>query len=277
MRTYALIGFFVILIVALSTLLIIQGFMSVRKTVPPTKPVPTQQPYNMNNQAHLFLKSDRGPLFSSLEPMTVSVVANSNDRDIVSFDIVLLFDPKKVKYIEEKSTDPNFQIFTRPSEGQLIITGVRKLGSTPSALPNTTLTELSFEPLVKEPFDIKLQFTPGNKKDSNLIDKESQDILQSVQNLHQGVGESLSLSLKQKKSIANDLSITLTEATDRAAQCIDRLSQATVVVEQGTERRELHFRFGGIAGFNEDTASAFGYTFEIQTLGKGTVDLLYGK
>jgi hypothetical protein len=44
------------------------------------------------------------------------------------------------------------------------------------------------------------------------------------------------------------------------------METASIEVIKGNERRLIDFRFGGIAGFQEDTAKAFDYVFIMREL-----------
>ncbi len=71
------------------------------------------------------------------------------------------------------------------------------------------------------------------------------------------------------------LEITLLSSNVSPPQCADCMEQARIQVKQGEETVRLNFRFGGIAGFHDDTAQAFGYTFIVRELKKDSVVLEY--
>lgn len=62
------------------------------------------------------------------------------------------------------------------------------------------------------------------------------------------------------------LTVTLISSNLTPQNCADCMEQAKIQVKKDTETIRLNFRFGGIAGFHDDTASAFGYTFIVKEL-----------
>lgn len=60
--------------------------------------------------------------------------------------------------------------------------------------------------------------------------------------------------------------LRLLRSTVSFPQCADCMETASVEVIKGNERRLIDFRFGGIAGFHEDTAKAFDYVFIMREL-----------
>lgn len=71
--------------------------------------------------------------------------------------------------------------------------------------------------------------------------------------------------------------LRLVNSTKSFPNCADCMETAHVEVVKGNESRTLDFRFGGIAGFYEDTAKAFDYTFILRELLDNSVIVEYEK
>ncbi len=75
----------------------------------------------------------------------------------------------------------------------------------------------------------------------------------------------------------NEETLRLIESAVSFPNCADCMETAVVEVIQGNESRTLTYRFGGIAGFHDDTMEAFGYTFILRELLDESVTIEYEK
>lgn len=265
------------LILGISTVVIVQNIVQKRNTVIRSEIVPTQTPLKIDDQPRIYLQREEGVLYRTGQPIIVSIYGNSKGKPLVGYDIVLQYDKNKAEYMKYENQNPNFEVFARPSDNQLLLTGIKSLDREPFILENVKLAEVTFTPISGEPLEFGFEFLPGNKKDTNLIDADSADVLHSVQGMTLKPAQVKTLRLNDSVPLSGGLVATLTKVELAQSLCLDCLSQATVEIQNGVEIEELVFRFGGIVGFHESSAEAFGYTFELATLQTGAVELLYGK
>lgn len=86
--------------------------------------------------------------------------------------------------------------------------------------------------------------------------------------------------LEEGKTISfdnNSGSLRLLKSTTSFPQCYDCMETASLEVIQGNQRKLVNFRFGGIAGFHDDTAKAFDYVFVLRELLDNSVVVEYEK
>lgn len=82
------------------------------------------------------------------KPTKVTVVANSEGKDVVGYDVILPLSPAEISNVSVKSLVPDFQIFTNESEEYLAVTGIKGLTSkNVNVLSETPLIEITFTPL----------------------------------------------------------------------------------------------------------------------------------
>lgn len=58
---------------------------------------------------------------------TVTVLANSGQKNIVGYDLILYYDPLAVKFVEAKSLLPDFQIYSYDRGNYIVVTAVKGL------------------------------------------------------------------------------------------------------------------------------------------------------
>ncbi len=71
--------------------------------------------------------------------------------------------------------------------------------------------------------------------------------------------------------------VRLIQATESFPGCADCMETARIEITNGSESRMVDFRFGGIAGFHEDTASVFDYYLKIRDLTEDSTIIEYRK
>ncbi len=74
-----------------------------------------------------------------------------------------------------------------------------------------------------------------------------------------------------------DVTIRLLQSQTMPPNCYDCMEQAKAEVIKGSETQMIEFRFGGFAGFHDDTAQAFGYQFIVRELKENSVTIEYMK
>ncbi|MDH7476326.1 MAG: cohesin domain-containing protein [Microgenomates group bacterium] len=151
------------------------------QNIPEVSPVPTV----IQEKGVLSLKSKTGKTnFSVGQTITLVVNAYSDNKPITGYDAVIKTDDNLLKYLGQKSLNPNFQLFTSVKPNQIYLTGVKKLNTNEEIVfDNTDIAELTFKVLKSGTINLGLDFVPGSKKDSNLIDNQSADQLGKVEGI----------------------------------------------------------------------------------------------
>lgn len=131
----------------------------------------------------IYLKTKDGKnIYTTSEQINLVVYASSDEKSITGYDIVINYDPKKVKFISNNNLLSNFQIFPYDGKGKVMLTGIKKISSNvSSSFADTILGEIVFQPLASGNISFLPEFIPGSKKDSNLIDSENKEVLGKVE------------------------------------------------------------------------------------------------
>ncbi len=118
------------------------------------------------------------------ESITLVIKATSVDA-IVGYDVVLPVDQKGMALLAKKEINPDFQFLATLSKSNLSITGSKKLSvKTPTYLKDSPLFELVIKLVKKGTLIFKPVFiAPGKTSDSNLINSNTDDVLQDTTSL----------------------------------------------------------------------------------------------
>lgn len=118
------------------------------------------------------------------QQLEVDILANSNNTPIVGFDFVLKFDNVNLQFLNAKSLNDDFDIRVNTKQKNLLrVTGFKKIGITQdSILKDSSVVSMTFKPLKKGDYKMDFVFVKGETGDTNLIDKNGNDILGEVDN-----------------------------------------------------------------------------------------------
>lgn len=157
----------------------LKGGMSSIITSYPTAPI-------VLGNGKIYLKTKDGKnTYAVSEQINLVVYASSDEKSITGYDVVINYDPKKVKFIINNNLLSNFQIFPYDGKGKFMLTGIKNISSNVSSVfVNTALTEIVFQPLVSGNISFLPEFIPGSKKDSNLIDGGNKEVLGKVEGVN---------------------------------------------------------------------------------------------
>lgn len=126
--------------------------------------------------------------FSKNEIIPIDIYGFSQNKNITGFDIVIKYDPKKIKYLSSKGILDNFVYVVKEDKkiGNLKITAFKKIDDTTSSakLDETKLISLDFSGLVSGKHSLSMEYKKGESSDSNLITENNLDILGTVKNLY---------------------------------------------------------------------------------------------
>lgn len=273
---FFLLPIFIILVLMILIGIIIQKQKKERKIpAPMTAPVISPSAKKQAGRFKLIAKANQS-IVSQNQPLTLLVLADSSGQPITGYDLVFILDETKVGFLSQKNLYPDFQLFPSQNDSNLILTGVKKLTSqTAAVFNNTPLVELNFSPKKTGRVDLGLLFKPGSKKDSNLINEKSEEILDKVEGLTFFSGEKLTLVKNQNlKPKTTDLSLNLAEIDVPDERCRDCISFAKVMLTKEGQTKLLEFKTGGIAGLMNDEGKAFGFGIKLLKFSPNQIELI---
>lgn len=280
---------FIFLILSIIFLLLITSLLwQIKKTKSPTSPSttiittkasPTQTPV-IKEKGSLTLKVKNNQTFLSYNnPITLYLYASSNNQPISGYDAIINYNQQIVDFINHKNLQPDFQVFIKKDNHQLIITGIKNLNSTqPTIFDNTSLLELTFQPKTTGSVDFSFEFIPQSKKESNLITEKTEDILGKAEGIKLYLGEELTLTKNQEKALPDGkLTLKLIEIVLPDEKCRDCITSAKVEVKKDKQIKEIEFKTGGIVGYLINQGEAFGYQFKLENLEKNSIQVVFFK
>jgi len=274
---------FIFAILSLIFLLLIFSLVLRLRKTPPTQPPitsqvsPTQAPVSKEKGSLTLKAKNHETIVSQQKPITLYVYANSDSQPITGYDAIVNYEETKVDFVNHKNLQPDFQIFTKKEKDKLIITGIKNLNSTtPTVFTDSSLVELTFQPKQTGQVDFSFDFTPGSKKDSNLITEKTTEVLGEVEGIKLYIGQQLTLTKNQPTTLPDGkISLKLTKVVKPDEKCRDCITSAKVEVKKGEEIKEIEFKSGGIAGYLIDKQEAFGYQFKLTTVEQNIIGLIW--
>lgn len=134
-------------------------------------------------QGKLTLKTkDPKKDFTLGEQVSLLVYADSANRVINGFDIVLNYAPDALRYINTSGTLEDFQIVAVARDDRLTITGFKKLNvKTKKVLTGEPIAEVVFTPVKSGQISLEPTFVPGKTTNSNLVDEAGRQTLGKVE------------------------------------------------------------------------------------------------
>lgn len=123
---------------------------------------------------------------SLAKPLTIQVYANSDNKPIVGYDVILNYNPEVVSLTSNASLLTDFQSIVQKGKNNIKIVAFKNPASQKSIVfANTPLVEILFTPKRTGVSNFSLEYIPGSTKDSNLMTEESdtKDILGGVENV----------------------------------------------------------------------------------------------
>lgn len=137
-----------------------------KKTIGYFKLKADNKSYSLNNEIKVFL------------------IADSQNKNISGFDIILNFNKKNFDFIKANSLLSDFDIYPSVDGDRLILTGVKSLSSKkPISFNNTSLLEIIFKAKNRGNFDLLLedQFVKNKTK---MVDEETNVLKPNLENLN---------------------------------------------------------------------------------------------
>lgn len=133
-------------------------------------PSPTMSPL----LGDLILKTSDGLLRKAQdELLVIDVVGNSENKDIVGYDILLTYPKSDFDVVALESTEPSYRIFKKDMADGVIVTGTKLLSeNAPNLWSSQSLVRFTLKPKNKGNFVVSILGARGQDK-TKLIDSSS--------------------------------------------------------------------------------------------------------
>ena len=169
--TYLLVIFFAVF-VGTSIFLILNNKkpLSEKETITTTMIIPTVKP--TQGLLNLKLFGNEKISLSGDKELKIDLVADSNEKNIVGYDLVLSYDPLAFDFVKATSNLADFKIYSYKRDGYLSFLATKTLQSqTPSVFTQTKIASLVFKPIKAGKFSFSLKPLMGKDKTDLVTDK----------------------------------------------------------------------------------------------------------
>lgn len=169
--------FVLLIVMVLSSKENIKKSESMTTTLPSA--IPTPSPEIGNGQ--IILNTSRAPVTqNALIPVTV--VASSEGKAITGYDLILTYDPAFIEVVSHTNKNANFTIYKtdKNKDGKVIFTGTKNFNAVSQVFENSELFDIQLRALKAGTTKVGIEYVPGSKADSNLVDTENKDVLGRV-------------------------------------------------------------------------------------------------
>lgn len=132
----------------------------------------TSIPTSVPTQGSLSLKLAGGATVTKDSEVQIDLFADSNEKNIVGYDLVLSYDPSSFDFVKATSNLADFKIYTYKKDGYLSFLATRSLQSqTSSIFTQTKIASLVFKPIKAGKFTFSLKPLMGKDKTDLVTDK----------------------------------------------------------------------------------------------------------
>lgn len=210
------------------------------------------------------------------DQITVLVEASTPDTPVIGYDIVIPYNPEIMSYSSAQSSDERFTLIANQKNNTLVITGVKKPEHKEKiTLSSTVLAKVTFKALRKAHYEMKPLFGLNKTNDTNLMSEKGNDITGKVQGMAINIGTPVTVTKDKNVSIDGGLELLLTSTTTIPKNCADCMETTQLEVINGGARQTISYRFGGFAGFHQNSQEAFNTIFVVTKITDGAVSLIY--
>lgn len=116
--------------------------------------------------------------------ITVGLKAGSMEKNIVGYDVVIVYDSSAFEFVKATSLLADFNIYTYKNDGYLSLLGTKiPQSKTPSVFNETKIVNLVFKPLKAGQFDLSLK-TSFDKDKTDLITNETEVLVPALNELN---------------------------------------------------------------------------------------------
>ncbi len=134
-----------------------------------TSIIPTTEP----TQGSLNLKIENEEIsLSTDKELKIDLIADSNEKNIIGYDLVLSYDPLAFDFVKATSDLADFKIYSYKRDGYLSFLATKTLQSqTSSVFTQTKIASLVFKPIKAGKFSFSLKPLMGKDKTDLVTDK----------------------------------------------------------------------------------------------------------
>jgi len=144
--------------------------LSEKEAITTTITVPTVKPTQGSLNLKLFGKEEIS--LSTDKELKIDLVADSNEKNIVGYDLVLSYDPLAFDFVKATSNLADFNIFSYKRDNYLSFLATKSLQSQTSAVfAQTKIASLIFRPIKTGKFSFSLKSLMGKDKTDLVTDK----------------------------------------------------------------------------------------------------------
>ncbi|MFH0979871.1 MAG: cohesin domain-containing protein [Candidatus Roizmanbacteria bacterium] len=135
--------------------------------------VPLAETEPTEGTLNLVFDQEEETSFPKGEEITINLEADSMEKNIVGYDVVLSYDPLAFEFVKATSVLADFKIYSYKKDSYLTLLGTKILQSqTPSVFDKTKIVSLVFRPLKAGQFDFALK-PVFNKDKTDFITDET--------------------------------------------------------------------------------------------------------
>jgi len=141
-----------------------------KETIATTVIIPTVKP--TQGLLNLKLFGNEKISLSGDKELKIDLVADSNEKNIVGYDLVLSYDPLAFDFVKATSNLADFKIYSYKRDGYLSFLATKTLQSqTSSVFTQTKIASLSFRPMKAGKYSFSLKPLIGKDKTNLVTDK----------------------------------------------------------------------------------------------------------
>jgi len=134
------------------------------------------------SEGRLVLKTNESE-FSLNQPVIVNLLADSNKKNIVGYDLVIFYDKTGFDFISATSLLPDFQLYSYKKDSYVTFTAIQQAASTVKRVfKETPVASFTFQPKKAGSFIISLRNSYGKEK-TDLVTDMTETIYPSLADL----------------------------------------------------------------------------------------------
>lgn len=177
---YVLVAFLAVFIGSGAFLIINNNKSKLTSTELPTPVVQPTSAVQFDGPS-LSIQSKNNKVAVSTE-FSLDLVADSKDKNIVGYDILLSYDPAVFEFIRADSLLSDYKIYTDKKDGSITLTATKDLQGSTSSFNSTKIARLFFKPSKIGQYNFSLQSSLGNEK-TDLITDTTEVLIPSLNDL----------------------------------------------------------------------------------------------
>lgn len=265
-------------------IIVIVGFLSFYKLkiIPLSGGKTEPTPAVSAKKGTITLKAGGGEVISSDQTaIPIFVLADSSNEPINQFEIVISYDKNATQLENYKPLLADFDYAVQKGDGNIKITGIKKLSADqPSVFKETQVAQLTFEKAgsATESGNATFSFSvlTSTSSESKLVDAKNLSMAVTGSSINLFSGTKITLAKNQATILpGTGITLKLLTVSIPESNCRDCITSAKVNATKDEQEQQLEFKIGGFAGFMQNRRDAFDYTFQLDKINPGSVDLVY--